>query len=92
MGENGYKFVLCPFCKKNCRKYSPLKRESATIIDLGTGSGILSIELNKLLPQVKIIGIDPSNEMLEIARKNADEAEISNYETRLVLQMEAQPV
>jgi len=69
-----------------------LKRESATIIDLGTGSGILSIELNKLLPQVKIIGIDPSNEMLEIARKNADEAEISNYETRLVLQMEAQPV
>jgi ubiquinone/menaquinone biosynthesis C-methylase UbiE len=52
-------------------------------VDLGTGPGILSIELHKLLPQAKIIGIDLSSDMLEIARKNADEAGMSNFETRL---------
>ena len=77
------RLYYAPFARRIAENIAPLKRESATIIDLGTGSGILSIELNKLLPQVKIIGIDPSSEMLEIARKNADEAEISNYETRL---------
>jgi len=52
-------------------------------VDLGTGPGILSIELNKLLPQAKIIGVDLSSDMLEIAKKNAEEAGMSNYETRL---------
>jgi len=58
-------------------------KSDSTIIDLGTGLGILSIEINKLLPQVKIIGVNISSEMLEIAKKNADEIGMSNYETRL---------
>jgi len=71
-----------PFAKRIVRSLAPLERDS-TIVDLGTGPGILSIELNKLLPQAKIIGVDLSSDMLEIAKKNAEEAGMSNYETRL---------
>jgi methylase of polypeptide subunit release factors len=58
-----------PFAKRIVRSLAPLERDS-TIVDLGTGPGILSIELNKLLPQAKIIGVDLSSDMLEIAKKN----------------------
>ncbi len=78
----GSRVVYAPFARKIVKCVAPLER-GATIVDLGTGSGLLSIELGKLLPQVKIIGVDPSNEMLRIARKNAHEAGMSNYETRL---------
>jgi len=71
-----------PFARKIMESVAPLESGS-TIVDLGTGPGILSIELHKLLPQAKIIGVDLSSDMLEIARKNADEAGMSNYETRL---------
>lgn len=71
-----------PFARKIVGSLAPMESEVA-IVDLGTGPGILSIELHKLLPQAKIIGIDLSSDMLEIARKNADEAGMSNFETRL---------
>jgi ubiquinone/menaquinone biosynthesis C-methylase UbiE len=76
------KLTYAPFARKIVGSLTPLEGET-TIVDLGTGPGILSIELNRLLPQVKIIGVDLSSDMLEIARKNADEAGMSNYETRL---------
>jgi ubiquinone/menaquinone biosynthesis C-methylase UbiE len=76
------RLIYAPFARKIVESLAPLESGS-TIVDLGTGPGILSIELNKLLPQAKIIGVDLSSEMLEIARKNADEAGASNYETRL---------
>lgn len=78
----GSRVVYAPFARKIVKCVGPLERGSS-IVDLGTGPGLLSIELNKLLPQVKIVGVDPSSEALEIARKNADEAGMSNYETRL---------
>ena len=70
-----------PFARRIVKNIA-LERDSTTV-DLGTGPGILSIELHKLLPQAKIIGVDLSSDMLEIARRNADEAGMSNYETRL---------
>ena len=57
--------------------------EGALVVDLGCGPGLLSIELCKLLPSARIIGIDPSPQMLEVARRNADEAGVANYHTRL---------
>lgn len=78
----GSRVVYAPFARKIVRCLGPLER-GATIVDLGTGPGLLSIELGKLLPQAKIIGVDLSSEMLKIARKNAHEAGVSNYETRL---------
>jgi len=38
------------------------------IIDLGVGPGLLSLELNKLIPQAHIFGLDPSTQMLSIAK------------------------
>lgn len=80
----GSKVVYAPFARKIVECLAPLEgRSRMTIVDLGTGPGFLSVELNKLLPQAKIIGIDPSSEMLKIARKNVHEAGLSDYETRL---------
>jgi ubiquinone/menaquinone biosynthesis C-methylase UbiE len=73
--------------------YAPLARQvvrllpsgkvGSTIVDLGTGPGQLSIELCKLAPQAKVIGVDPSAEMLEVARRHAREAGVANFEARL---------
>lgn len=48
------------------------------ILDLGTGSGCIAISLAKALPDVEIIGIDSSNEALEIASKNAEQFKVSD--------------
>lgn len=74
--------VYAPFARKIVECLAPLPGE-ATIVDLGTGPGLLPIELHKLWPQAKIIGVDPSAEMLNIARNNADEAGVANFETRV---------
>lgn len=78
----GSRIFYAPFARKIVKCVAPLERGS-TVVDVGTGPGFLSIELCRLLPQAKILGLDPSSDLLKIARKNADEAGISNYETRL---------
>jgi arsenite methyltransferase len=78
----GSRVMYAPFARKIVECLAPLER-GAMIVDLGTGPGLLSIQLHKLSPQAEIIGVDVSSEMLEIARKNADKAGMSNYETRL---------
>jgi len=47
----------------------PKSIKKPIIVDLGTGPGLLSIELNKLIPEAHIVGIDPSIHMLSIANK-----------------------
>jgi ubiquinone/menaquinone biosynthesis C-methylase UbiE len=64
-------------------KSLPSIGEGGIVVDLGCGPGLLSIELCKLLPNVRIVGVDPSAEMLEVARRNADQAGVANYDTRL---------
>lgn len=48
----------------------PKSGKKQIIVDIGTGPGFLSLELNKLIPDVHIVGIDPSINMLSIANKN----------------------
>jgi demethylmenaquinone methyltransferase/2-methoxy-6-polyprenyl-1,4-benzoquinol methylase len=76
------RLIYAPFARRIVGSLASLEKDS-TIVDLGIGPGILSIELHKLLPQAKIIGVDLSSDMLEIAKINADEAGMSSYETRL---------
>jgi ubiquinone/menaquinone biosynthesis C-methylase UbiE len=77
------KLTYAPFARKIVGSLALLEAGS-TIVDLGSDwPAILAIELHKLLPQAKIIGVDLSSDMLEIARRNAHEAGMSNYETRL---------
>jgi ubiquinone/menaquinone biosynthesis C-methylase UbiE len=77
----GSRIIYAPFARRIVQSLTALK-EGATIVDLGTGPGLLAIELHKLWPQAKIIGVDPSSEMLRIASENADEAGMSDFEAR----------
>lgn len=53
-----------------------------TFVDLGCGPGFLGIELGRLRPRARIFGVDPSAEMLQIARENAAMAGLLNYEDK----------
>lgn len=53
-------------------------RESPNILELGTGSGIISIVLQKELSNPDITAVDISEEALNIAKMNAEKHEISD--------------
>jgi release factor glutamine methyltransferase len=52
--------------------------ESLNLLDVGTGSGNISISLAQELPFCKITAADISEEALQYARKNADQNGVSN--------------
>jgi ubiquinone/menaquinone biosynthesis C-methylase UbiE len=78
----GARIVYAPFAKKIVQSLDTLE-EGAIIVDLGTGPGLLAVELHKLWPRARIIGVDPSSEMLRIARRNAGQAGMPDFEARL---------
>ncbi|KYK33140.1 MAG: hypothetical protein AYK22_01130 [Thermoplasmatales archaeon SG8-52-3] len=57
---------LAEVVKKNISN----KTNKPVIVDLGVGPGLLSQALIKQIPNANIIGIDPSDKMLNIANKN----------------------
>jgi arsenite methyltransferase len=57
--------------------------EGETVLDLGSGAGAdVLISARRVGPTGKAIGIDMTNEMLELARRNAADARIDNVEFR----------
>ena len=55
--------------------------EGETVLDLGSGAGAdVFISALRLGPSGKAIGLDMTDEMLELARRNAAEAGVSNVE------------
>jgi ubiquinone/menaquinone biosynthesis C-methylase UbiE len=50
------------------------KKISGNILDIGTGPGRLPIEIAKQIDNVEVVGIDISEDMVKIAKKNAEEA------------------
>ena len=54
------------------KKYLPKKTKKPVIVELGVGPGLLSKQIIKKIPDADLTGIDPSSEMLKLARKNAD--------------------
>ena len=74
---NVNKHVLIPrfetetLVEKTIEYIKKLKLENGSLIDLGTGSGCISIVLKKELESLNITGLDISNKALKLARKNA---------------------
>jgi ubiquinone/menaquinone biosynthesis C-methylase UbiE len=56
------------------------KLRGGTLIDLGAGTGYLSIEIAKRVPALKVCGIDLSKEMVKIARRHAEGVENVRFE------------
>jgi SAM-dependent methyltransferase len=66
---------------------APPARTPTTILDVGSGTGSLAIEALRRWPHVRVIGIDPSGGMLEVARREAAAALVAQdadrYETEV---------
>ena len=54
------------------------KNSFLTIVEVGVGSGIISIMLAKHLPNAKIIAVDISNEALKIAKINIEKFDLND--------------
>jgi len=54
------------------KKNIPKSAKKPVIVDLGVGPGLLASAINKKIPKSEVIGVDPSEDMLERAEKNAD--------------------
>lgn len=50
--------------------------QNLEILDIGTGSGVISIILKKYFPQANITAIDVDQKALEVAKSNADSHEV----------------
>lgn len=48
-----------------------LDQEKVTVVDIGTGSGIIAITLKLELPKINVVATDISEAALEVAKKNA---------------------
>lgn len=59
------------------------KVKGGVVVDLGSGTGYLSIEIAKMAPRLKVYGIDLSKAMVNIARKHAQAAEVANVQFKL---------
>jgi arsenite methyltransferase len=58
-------------------------REGETVLDLGSGGGIdVLLSARRVGPTGRAIGVDMTDEMLDLARRNADEAGATNVEFR----------
>ena len=50
----------------------------STVLEIGTGSGCLSVSIAKKLPQISLYGIDISPYAIEISKKNAKKNKVKN--------------
>ena len=57
--------------------------QSPTVVDLGSGAGLLSLEILRLRPDVRVVNVDPSAEMLECAGEKARSSKAPCCEMKL---------
>lgn len=72
-----------------------ISKNPQTVIDVGTGSGVIAISVAKNLKTVKVLAIDISPKALEVAKKNAKfqnvEKRVFFLESNLLENIEATP-
>ncbi len=69
-GYGGFKYIqgrLTPVAKKLIKNYK--LNNNSKILDVGCGKGYLLFEIKKILPGIKIVGIDISNYALQNSKK-----------------------
>src|SRR5512143_3363192 len=54
-------------------------REGETVLDLGCGTGKLTVELARLASKGRVVGIDPSREMLDKAKEASTDVKNVRY-------------
>jgi ubiquinone/menaquinone biosynthesis C-methylase UbiE len=52
-------------------------RPGERVLDIGSGTGSLAIELKGLYPQAEVVGLDPDPKAIAMARRKADRASLS---------------
>ena len=76
--------------KEAARRYPPIARlvadhlpegrEAPVVLDLGSGPALLLPEVARLMPHARLIAMDPSRPMLQLARRVLSEAGPGTYE------------
>jgi release factor glutamine methyltransferase len=56
------------------------KNQAVKLIDLGTGSGIIAVTLAAERPNAQVIAVDASKAALEVAKRNAQQHQLTNIE------------
>ncbi len=59
---------------------STIDRQPSTILDVGTGSGVIALTLAQKFPEAKILATDVSDDALLLARENAARLQIDQVE------------
>jgi len=70
-------------------QYGLMAREIADVaqgvlLDIGTGPGIVPLEIGEILPSLQIVGIDVSPAMIAIAQKNVEDSRLTNVTFRVM--------
>ncbi|MEI8346428.1 MAG: ubiquinone/menaquinone biosynthesis methyltransferase [Pseudomonadota bacterium] len=72
-------FFLKSYFDLQALKRLPLKNEMK-VLDLCTGSGDMALKLKKLYPQIQIVALDYSPEMLKVAKRRAEHHNITGID------------
>ncbi len=60
------------------------KAGKGVLLDIGTGPGVVPLKIGKLMPSSRVIGIDLSQRMIEIAQKKRDESGLFNVDFEIM--------
>ena len=68
------RFVMRRVYRRIARDLALAAPHGAAVLDVGTGPGVLLVELGRLRPDLRLTGVDLSADMVAIATRNVHEA------------------